>query len=570
MEFTYKKNNNIELFNSFRHLDISFCQNYIPIYNTFFNFLDVKSKSINLNTDNTLHNVIKKHSENIYNCIIKSNKNKSIQKDVFFKFSPILEPSKFIIEKYDISYSNIEKYLPSEIETTNYEFNHYKIQCPNNSAYVDSFFTYLTSKVLHHHNFCHSLDFYGSFIGIKNNFKYDISDEIEYLMEHKNFHKNNGILFEINDLTSDFIFNSDTRNNKERLVMDEFINANDNIKYLSDIESIKCLDEVLVTNTSTNNIIDISDVNIIDISLNCSNSICDESTTSDCSSRSSHTSHNDVECVNDDSLSYETDTSCYSTATEDEIIANIYKFPVHVISLEKCVDTLDNYILTSYDNISGDEWGSIIMQILMTLITYQKMFKLTHNDLHTNNIMYINTKQKFIYYKYDNIFYKVPTYGKIYKIIDFGRAIYKFKGNVICSDSYHKHGDAATMYNFEPFYNDEKPRIEPNYSFDLCRLGCALYEYIIDDVEEYPEAKRNQAKKIITEWCFDDKNRNILYKNNGEERYPDFKLYKMITRTVHNHTPENVLKNPFFYRYKSKNNKKIKNIMNIDEYPTYY
>jgi DNA repair exonuclease SbcCD ATPase subunit len=28
-----------------------------------------------------------------------------------------------------------------------------------------------------------------------------------------------------------------------------------------------------------------------------------------------------------------------------------------------------------------------------------------------------------------------------------------------------------------------------------------------------------------------------LYKNNGEERYPDFKLYKMIARCVHKHTP---------------------------------
>ena len=38
---------------------------------------------------------------------------------------------------------------------------------------------------------------------------------------------------------------------------------------------------------------------------------------------------------------------------------------------------------------------------------------------------------------------------------------------------------------------------------------------------------------------FDDNGKNILYKKNGEERYPNFKLYKMIARIVHNHTPEN-------------------------------
>lgn len=32
-------------------------------------------------------------------------------------------------------------------------------------------------------------------------------------------------------------------------------------------------------------------------------------------------------------------------------------------------------------------------------------------------------------------------------------------------------------------------------------------------------------------------------------RYPDFKLYKMIARTVHNHTPQKVIKNPLFEKY---------------------
>ena len=34
---------------------------------------------------------------------------------------------------------------------------------------------------------------------------------------------------------------------------------------------------------------------------------------------------------------------------------------------------------------------------------------------------------------------------------------------------------------------------------------------------------------MINDWLIDDKGRNILYKTDGEERYPEFKLYKMIT-----------------------------------------
>jgi hypothetical protein len=63
----------------------------------------------------------------------------------------------------------------------------------------------------------------------------------------------------------------------------------------------------------------------------------------------------------------------------------------------------------------------------------------------------------------------------------------------------------------------------------------------------------------------------MLYKNNGVERYPDFKLYKMIVRTVHEHTPENQLKRELFSQFLVARNKlsKIKKIINIDDMPVY-
>ena len=103
----------------------------------------------------------------------------------------------------------------------------------------------------------------------------------------------------------------------------------------------------------------------------------------------------------------------------------------------------------------------------------------------------------------------------------------------------------------------------PNKSFDLCRLGCSLYDYFADDIEEQDEITHPIAK-IVDEWIRDDKKRNMLYKNNGEERYPDFKLYKMIVRTVHNHLPEKQLERPIFkIRKLKKKNQKTK-IINID------
>ena len=79
----------------------------------------------------------------------------------------------------------------------------------------------------------------------------------------------------------------------------------------------------------------------------------------------------------------------------------------------------------------------------------------------------------------------------------------------------------------------------------------------------------SSIQKTIFRWCKDDTGRNILYKRNGEERYPNFKLYKMISRTSHAHTPENKLKYPMFSKFKS-NAKKPNYCINIDNLPKYW
>ena len=253
---------------------------------------------------------------------------------------------------------------------------------------------------------------------------------------------------------------------------------------------------------------------------------------------------------------------------EEQVFAHIEDFPVDMICLESCKDTLDSYMMG--EDVDPDEWLGILMQVIMQLIAYQKVFSFTHNDLHTNNIMYIGTDKQYLYYCFNSIYYKVPTYGKIWKIIDFGRAIYKFNGKTICSDSFAPGEDAATQYNCEPFINLDKPRLEPNFSFDLCRLGCSLFDVIVDDLDNISKIK-SPILKIILEWCKDDKGRNVMYKKNGDERYPDFKLYKMIARTVHNHTPQSVIEHIYFQSYVvgKKKIKKPHQILNIDELPSY-
>ena len=140
--------------------------------------------------------------------------------------------------------------------------------------------------------------------------------------------------------------------------------------------------------------------------------------------------------------------------------------------------------------------------------------------------------------------------------------LHKFNGKIFCSDSFQSGGEAATQYNIEPYFNDKKPRLEPNYSFDLCRLACSMHDIICHDDED-----DDKITILIKDWCKDDKGRNIIYKNNGDERYPDFKLYKMIARFVHKHTPVAQLERPEFKKYiiKKINIQKNVIIMNIDD-----
>ena len=572
MEINYRKNNNKELFeiiNKNDLLDIENPQNYYPLYNNFFNLNSNNYNAINLNNKYRLELITEKINYNRFLGTLTDICNNKFIKEVFIKFSPIVDPIKYMIGKYDTSYNMLE--LPKFIDASNLDLesdyiNKYKkILDPNNSAYVDGFFSFLSSCLLNHYNFYNGLDYYGAFLGIKNKFKYNVTEDLEYLNESDHFHKykNSLFIFDDNEKISN-LFNN-TKKYKQPLELD--ISSSDLIDYDLDIcyisESIETSKDSIIELTYENLDFLVSDKNITNNHNNTGNNETNNS--DDCSSRSSNT---DLTKSPDSSeYSEEDDEESSNNSNDDEeIFCSIDKFPVKMIILESCENTLDDYIVSK--KIKDDEWESIVLQILFTLITYQKVFEFTHNDLHTNNIVYVSTEKKYLYYKYNNTHYKVPTFGKIYKIIDFGRAIYKFKNKFICSDSYSESGDATTQYNCEPYLNKNKPIIGPNYSFDLCRLGCSLFDYFIDDLDDIKKLK-SPIKKIIIEWVFDDNNKNILYKNNGSERYPDFKLYKMIARAVHKHTPQAVLEKSLFANYKIAK-KKINNtqdIFNIDTLP---
>tara|TARA_A100001015_G_scaffold234396_1_gene265871 strand:- start:4043 stop:5743 length:1701 start_codon:yes stop_codon:yes gene_type:complete len=555
----YKKNKNEILFKTLENsiLGLKNMQNYIPIYKHFFSLNSGNYNKINLNQHYSIESIDSILSKNIMQVELRDISNQSCRKQTFCKFSPLLNPLRYITGKYELDKEQLFT-LPTLEENSIAKLNDY-----NNTSYIDGFFTYLSSQLLHTYNIVNCIDYYGSFLCNQDNFLFNMIDDIEYLNDNDWFHKNNQVLFEIEEDEYNNIFNLDSRNNKKKICINEKI---DSVEY----EFI----EKHVTDLSFG-IVDLSNSIIYNSGIVKSSSL---SSSSSCSSQSSNTSNESDDSDNDENGENDTESedeeNSDSTSTQsygdEESFLKIKDFPIELICLEKCEKTLD-YLLE--ENLLDEEgWKSCLFQVIISLCLYQKVFSFTHNDLHTNNIMYIETEKQFLYYCFESKYYKVPTYGKIFKIIDFGRSIYKYKGKQLCSDAFHSKGDAATQYNFEPFFNEDKPRLEPNFSFDLCRLACCLYDHFIEDLEEAETIiKNNKIARLVNKWLIDDKERNILYKNNGEERYPEFKLYKMIARTIHNAIPSEEINNELFASFiisKKKINKKSI-IMNIDKIQSY-
>ena len=578
LEETYE-NNSDDLDNEYNPFKITKLQNYNPIYNDFFALNDKNFNQITLNSKFHI-----KDLSNVYNFETKE----TIEKPVFIKFGPLLDPIRYMIGKYDINDNRIRT-MPSITSTTDDCIP--KLLDKNNSAYVDSFFSFLTSILLNNHNFVHGLDYFGSFLGVQEKFRMNIADDLDYLKSSTFFNHNLGNYFSTPlNIQTDYN-NFGSRGNKNKLNISNTPNKlniscislcdNENIEnIIGKVENIENVETVYEKGTN-----DETQSSSTSSSSNSSNnseanySTEDDDDDNDSNDESENTDNDDYsesgseDSENSENTEEDTENSGSENSEETQLFSYINNFPIQMICLEKCHGTLDELFENDYiDAVTGT---SAMMQIIMTLITYQKIFHFTHNDLHTNNIMYMRTNKEFLYYKFNNKLYKVPTFGKIFKIIDFGRGIYNFQGKKYCSDSFAVGGDGHTQYNCEPYMNENKPRIDPNYSFDLCRLGTSIYDFIIDIDDK--EEDLDFFQKTISRWCMDDNGKNVLYKKNGEERYPNFKLYKMIARTVHNHRPDEQLNNELFKMYELSKSEienfslsiEYNELMDIDTLPIY-
>jgi hypothetical protein len=215
------------------------------------------------------------------------------------------------------------------------------------------------------------MEVYDSYICIKKDVEINIADDFEYICDTKFFNEKLNNLFYFKDGSiSDILKN---KNNKESIEISEE-NIELDIETL-EIESLKDESEE-----------EINEVN--DIGTECS-----EIKDSD-----SELSFTDEEEEESDGYETESGEESEEDVEPQELVLVVKEMPVQVVSIEKCENTLDS--LLEKNDVRMEELESAMFQVIAMLYTYQSVFKFTHNDLHTNNIMYVNTVLEFLFYMF--------------------------------------------------------------------------------------------------------------------------------------------------------------------------
>lgn len=610
-----------------RFLGVTKLQSYFPILNNYFNFYNGSKCDFTLKSrfrvtdilEKVNHKIDDSYIKNFLVCSVKdvSSGNKK-EINIFVKTLPLLNVTHFLTNEYRLNSTCLSNQF--------YHDTIKKINNSNNSAYIDVFFSYLGSR-LSEKGKCPAFPiFYGTYSGIMDEFKIDISEDYDDLKDDEDFIHLLGDTFLLEDakIEQEPLINEELLQRDCEIEVDNFdsiigdilqdnliddLNSNDSevvddvgvdvdVETIAEVDVQDNVEENLnrVVNEVVEKIINEAvketedceqfesnlnknltpeqDLEIdieIDIDSNSDDvkdGVWEDMSDSDSYSDSDSNSGTDSDAISEDRDRHEdsierllrddisneikiiesdcsfSDISDSSTSSDSLKYAKIPNFPVQLNFIESLDGTLDNYIDNSVNKkIPPTEWKSILFQICFGLAVAQKHYLFVHNDLHSSNIMFKNTEKTFLYYKLGNRYFKIPTFNKISKIIDFGRATFKVGSKIYFSDVFMKNEDAWGQYTYPNNTNTLKHcRVKPNMSFDLSRFATTIIDRF-----EFCDEKYDEVINLVKHWMKD------RFGNDLSELEEDFDLYKIIARNVKSAHPRSQL------------NKKIWNEFEITE-----
>lgn len=428
------------------------------------------------------------------------------QINAYLKVTHLLDPIRWMQGHYSLP---IEAGLPWHSKTWTAAWH--KIQDPWNQAYVEALATYALSRLRLSEVSPHFNHFYGAFCARADTYRFNINDDYSSFRNTRWFWKGSDAgLYKLSVVNSESPSSPVPRD---------------------------ILEDILMKPDYTEDEDEISETDIGEV----------------CEDESLHSA----------SLDSKSFASSEESEEEDEddqyvVYSDIPNFPVMLIFTEINTNTMD-FLLSADQHTCKPgsaewelKWAAWIFQVIAALCVMQKVFGMTHNDLHTNNIVWSDTTDEFLFYKdLGGNVWKVPTYGKIFRLIDFGRSIFTINKKIIISDDFRPGNDADGQYAFKPLTGNPREVVPPNPSFDLARLSVSLFESIFPNKPMDSESRTILSEEeglVVREsvsplynclwsWMVDDDDKNILMEPDGSERFPDFDLYKHIAAKIHNAEP---------------------------------
>ena len=489
----------------------------------------------------------------------------------FIKTVHLLNPIDLIKEKYTIPDHPL---LPQSENT--WKKTLLKLHSHNNQAYVDTVANFVLSAFRENNLTPHCVLYYGASTGISKKYQYNISLEYDTYRQCRWFWKGmkshsarltvirgDADVEEIpnfeeiyKDITSCPFEDTDSEVSEIEL---EPVPDKD-VPEISDVESIKSFtfDNIEEDAQNVKDIFEINKKVTKRVSLKKNESSSEEESNSDSDGLTS------------------SEGSDESVELDLDICLEIPNMPVVLIYQEAQEGVMDN--LLDKDEIDEHKrgsqgwearWIAWLFQVISVLSFLQNAICFTHNDLHSNNILWRKTDKKFLYYKAkDGTIWRVPTFGKIFTVIDFGRSIFRLGKHLWVSDDHWPDQEAGDQYNFGPFFDHTLPKNPPNPSFDLCRLSVSLLDGLFDKA---PPKKKGKGVSIMSQedtwkvyetnsplynllwsWTINKDGHTIYEDKNGDEKYEGFDLYVRIAHDIHNAVPKDQIHKPVFSQFKWK------------------
>jgi hypothetical protein len=430
--------------------------------------------------------------------------------------------------------------------------NH-KLQNPNNQAYVEAMASYALGRLREEGVSPHFNEFYGAFCARADIYRYNLNDEYASFKQSRWFW--NGQRKGLYSLCVVDVKNPGTPVLQD--LVDEMLKEPSVID--DDSDGGPSEEEILVEGGDTNEKIELESLHSDDFS-DVSFASDDEDDDSDSDSDAEDGDEEEEEEEEEDEEEY-------------RIYATFREFPVMLVAVEENKGTMDA-LMDSEEAVGATvgtpewelRWSAWLFQVVTALSCAQSLLGFTHNDLHTNNIVWIDTDEPYLWYKSRaGGMFKVPTFGKLFRIIDFGRSIFSINDKLFISDDFSKGNDAEGQYCFKPLHPRPAPEevVPPNPSFDLSRLAVSLLDGIFP---EAPKEKRDGSilsseegmvvketvsplYNLLWSWMVDDTGENILIDADGEEKFPDFGLYRHIAAYVHSAVPAQQFSKPAFDQF---------------------